>query len=311
MCLVKAIYKKLLIHRYDKDGIIPYLSEKDFPGLKKEERRFTNSRNAKLSYYFYNFSDYKKEELILFLPGIGPGHTAYMSEINALCSYGYQVLTLDYMGCDKSEGDSLVSFNEPTRDVIDLVNHLKLERKIIVVGHSLGGYTALNIANLYHTINKAVIISGFLSIDLQMKQFTKSTFLAKRILSIEKKADSKYFGIDNLNYLKNTTDKLLFIHSQDDQMVSFDNSLKIVKEINNPNIQTIIENGKKHNPNYTLESVNYMNEVFGVYNQLVKEKKLKTFEDKQKYMEDKSAIKMTEQDEKIISSIINFIREGN
>lgn len=311
MCLIKTIYKKLLIHRYDKDGIIPYLSASDFPGLLCEERTFVNSRDVNIHYYFYNYADYKKDKLILFLPGIGPGHTAYIAEINALCSRGYKVLTLDYMGCDKSEGESSISFNEPTRDVDDLLNYLNIEKNLIVVGHSLGGYTGLNIINLKHSITKAIIISGFLSIELQLQQWTKSNFLRKRILSIERKADDKYFGIDNLNYLRNTTDKLLFIQSNDDQVVSFANSLKIVREIHNPNIQTIEEAGKKHNPNYKLEAVNYMNEVFGTYNYLVKHRKLKTLEEKQKYMEDKSALRMTEQDEKIISRIIEFIEEGN
>ncbi len=311
MGLLRFVYKKLLIHRYDKDGIIPYLSAEDFPGLKEEKGTFVNSREAKISYFVYSFPNFKKDRIILFLPGIGPGHTAYMSEINALCSNGYKVLTLDYMGCDKSEGESLFSFNEPTRDVVDLLNHLKLDKKIIVVGHSLGGYTGLNIVNINNHISKAVLISGFLSVELQLQQWTKSNFLRKRILNIEKKADPKYFGIDNMNYLKNASDKLLFIHSKDDQMVSFNNSLKLVQEIGNPNFSFIEEDGKKHNPNYTLESVNYMNEVFGTYNQLVKEKKLKTLEDKQKYMSDKSALKMTYQDEKIISAIIKFIEEGN
>ena len=64
---------------------------------------------------------------------MGPGHTAYIAEIEALARRGYRVLTLDFAGCGESGGKYLGSLNKPTRDVIDLLNHLNLKEQIILM----------------------------------------------------------------------------------------------------------------------------------------------------------------------------------
>lgn len=308
MGIIASFYKKKLVCRYDKDGIIPYLSHHDFEGLKQENYSFKNSRNVDISYFFYHYEKYDDSKIVLFLHGIGSGHTAYMQEINYLCKAGYRVLTLDYMGCDSSSGKNLLSMNEPTRDVMDLLNHLSLKEKIVLVGHSLGGYTALNTINLRNDINKAIIISGFLSLESELSGFIKSKTIVKSLLKYEQRVEKEYYGIDNISYLKHTSDSLLFIHSKDDQMVKYESSLGIIEKIDNSNIHTIKCDGKKHNPNYSYEAIKYMNDVFGEYNYLVKKKKLKTYIEKRDFMRDKSAFKMTIQDEVIMKEIVDFIK---
>ena len=51
-----------------------------------------------------------------------------------------------------------------------------------------------------------------------------------------------------------------------------------------------------------------MNEVFGTYNALIKNKELKTVEDRIAFMSDKSIAKMTEQDSVIMNKILEFIK---
>ena len=171
---IRQIYLDNFIQRFDKDGIIQYLSNTDFENFQKEEYIFMNSINIEIHSFLYFYDNYKKDKLIIFLPGIGPGHTAYIREIELLAEKGYLVLTLDYCGCGESKGETLLSVNEPTRDVHDLI--LELTKKnikrinelndyeITIIGHSLGAYTALNTINLHKDIKKAVIISGFINI---------------------------------------------------------------------------------------------------------------------------------------------------
>ena len=185
------IYQKSLLVRYDKDDAIPYYNVKDFPKLKCRNLSFINSRGKKIHYYFYKEEKSLANPLILFLPGIGPGHIAYFKEIATLCSYKYEVLTLDYEGCGESEGDSLYSLNGPTRDVDDLLNQLKLNRKIIVIGHSLGGYTAINIMNLRRELNKGVVISGFADIKDMVKEKCFIPLLTSLIKSGERKIEKE------------------------------------------------------------------------------------------------------------------------
>lgn len=300
-------YIKNFVGRYNKVVGIPYYSYQDFENLKQETYSFVNSDGIDISYFFYYYDNYKKDQIIVFCHGLGPGHTAYMAEINELAKAGYRVLTLDYRGCDKSGGDYIKSLNKPTRDVMDLLDCLKLKEKITLVGHSLGGYTALNVINLRKDINKAVILSGFIEISSLLMKFVPNKFILNRVLHFEKKIEPKYYGIDNLSYLKTTKDEILYIQSIDDQMVPYDIGLQVVESIDNPNIKTIKETNKKHNPNYSESAIQYMDKVFGEYNRLLKEKKIKTDSDRIEYFKDVSFPRLVEQDPVIIKAIVDFI----
>ena len=301
------IYCKNFIQRFDKDDGIPYYSKDDFIGLKCEENTFNNSLDIEVHYFFYNYENYKKDKLIIFCPGIGPGHTAYLREIELLCKKGYRVLTLDYVGCGSSKGESLLSINEPTRDVIELINLLHFDEEIILIGHSLGGYTSLNVINLLPQIKKAVIISGFVNIINELRGYVKFKILAKKAQRFEEKINPEYADIDNLTYLEKTTDKLLFIHSNDDQMVSYFYNTYRIEKLNNPNLSFKIVKDKKHNPQYSKEALNNMNMWIGRYYNLIDQGELKTIEDKKNYFLDKPIAKMTEQDEEIWDLILKFI----
>ena len=307
MGIISRQYIKNFVCRYDKEVGVPYYSYTDFLNLKREEGTFINANNNEIHYFYYYFDNYRKDKIVLFCHGLGAGHTAYLKEISELAKRGYKVLTLDYQGCDSSKGKNLRSLNQPTKDVYELLNLLKIDLPIIAVGHSMGGFTALNLVNTRKEISKAVIISGFLSIPLEISGALKSKLIVKGILRYERKVEPELYKIDNLAYLKTTQDQLLFIHSEDDMMVPYKDSMKLVEEIANPNIKTYKLTNRKHNPNYTDSAIQYMNEVFGGYYQLIKEKKIKTDADKINYFKDVSLEKLVEQDENIIKMICDFI----
>ena len=90
-------------------------------------------------------------------------------------------------------------------------------------------------------------------------------------------------------------------------MVPYSIALKEVEQIDNPNIKTLRVTGKKHNPNYSLNAVNYMNEIFGQYNELLKKKKIRSDEDRINFFKDVSLTRLDEQDKDIVSIISEFI----
>ena len=307
MGIVSYLYIKNFVGRFDKEIGVPYYVATDFPNLIEEKNSFVNSNKNEISYFYYYFDGYKEDKIVLLCPGIGCGHCSYMKEIVTLAQKGYKVLTLDYQGCGESKGKVMGSLAQPSKDVNELLDYLKLDKEVVLVGHSLGAYTSLNVIHMRNEITKAVIISGFLSIPLLADKLLDSKFITKGILKYEKKVNPVCYNLDNIAYLKTTSDKLLFIHSLDDQVVSFENSTKIVEQLNNPNIKIIKVNNKKHNPNYSDAAIAYMNEVFGTFNTLVKEKKIKTAEDRINYFKDVSIDKLTEQDPEIFKEIYSFI----
>ena len=84
MGIVTHIFKKRMLHRYDKDGYTPYLSSEDFAGLNKETHTFINSLGVEISYFYYYYDNYKEDKVVLFFHGMGPGHVSYLASCHAL-----------------------------------------------------------------------------------------------------------------------------------------------------------------------------------------------------------------------------------
>ncbi len=309
MGIISRHYIKEFVCRYDKEVGVPYYSHLDFDGLKQEKFVFTNSQGVEIHCFYYYYDNYRQDKIIFFIHGLGPGHTSYLAEIELLARHGYKVLTYDATGCGESGGKYLKSLNEPTRDALELLDYLKLNKEIVLMGHSMGGFTSLNVINKRKDITKAIIISGFLSIVNEVSTVVKNKIIINGILKYEKKVNPECFALDNIAYLKNTTDKLFFIHSDNDTMVPYHTAMKIVEEIANPCIKTLLIPNRKHNPNYTDDAVNYMDEVFGNYYYLIKQKKIKTDEDKINYFKDVPIAKLVEQDLELFDKIFAFIEE--
>ena len=309
MGFVSYLYKKHFVCRYDKEVGVPYYNASNFIGLNEESFSFTNSKGIELKCFYYYYDNYKEDKIVLFLHGLACGHAAYFAEINALAKRGFKVLTLDYTGCGDSKGKYLGSLNTPTRDVNELLDYLKLDKPLVLVGHSLGGYTTLNTISLREKIKKAVVISGFLSIKSIGDALIKNNFFVKHILKYENKLYPEYKDLNNIDYLNKTTDDIFFIQSDDDTMVPYHIALEVVEQIDNPHIKTLKFTNRKHNPNYTDSAIQYMNEVFGGYYSLLKQKKLKTNEDKINYFKDVSLAKLVEQDEALFDQIADFINK--
>ena len=192
---------------------------------------------------------------------------------------------------------------------MDLLKHLSLNKPIVVMGHSLGGFTALKVASLREDITKVVVMSPIVTIRPMIYNASKSKFITHFVLKYERKVEKEYDKIDLPKYLGNTTDDILFIQSVDDPMVPYETSLKVAEESNNPHIKTIKFENKKHNPNYTLEAVQYMNEVFGAFNRRVMDKAIATDAERIAYFKDVSIQKLTEQDQNLFNQIAEFINK--
>lgn len=297
-----ANLEQYLFHGQTKDdGIIPYLSAGDFPGLEVKKSTFRNREGQKTAVFDYRYPENAAGKRVLFLHGVGPGHKAYVREIETLCARGYRVLTLDYAGCGASEGEGLGSLYGPARDALELLERQKEDLPEALVGHSLGGFTGLRVMAKGVGISKAVLIAPLLDPEPLFAQYPEAR-------AYEEQTQPELSALDVYAYLRETGDKLFFIHSEDDSMVPFAISTGWVREnIANPNFCFHIEAHRDHNPNYTDGAIAYMKETFGAYGRLLAAGKFPTREEKKAFMADKSPMEMTHQDPQIWEKIASFI----
>ena len=301
-------YKKNFIKRFDIEEAPPELTVAVFPGLHRDEGSFVNSAGVGIRYYTYYYEGYIGDKLILFCHGLGAGHGWYMTQIELLCRKGYHVLAPDFTGCGTSGGEKLSSVNAPARDAMELIGKLNPREQIVLVGHSLGGYTALTVSNLLPNVRKTVIISGFISISDEMMGFVKLRLLADQVKRFEMKLDPKMASVDNHSYLASTADKLLWIHSEDDPVVNYKYNAGWIKKHNNPNVRLITITGKGHFPMFTSEAIGNMNSWMAEYNGLIKEDKLKTHDEKIGFFRERTMARMTDPEPEVFDEIDRFIR---
>ncbi|MBP5295048.1 MAG: alpha/beta hydrolase [Lachnospiraceae bacterium] len=317
MSIASLFYKKFLVHRYDGEPHFRYFTAEDFPGLRADPVEFDSDGNL-LRGFFYSYDGCREDTLLIFCHGIGGGHRSYLAEIETLCKAGYRVLAYDNTGCFASEGKDIRSMSRSLADLDNAVNFLKREgifsryEHVYTIGHSWGGFAAGAIPQYQKDIRKTVVISGFLSVEgilssgiLSMKIPFKKALL-KGFLSYEAKSDPAHLDASIPLAMEQGNCRYFIAHSEDDGVVPYKENAAVLKE-RFTDAEYLIVNGKKHNPNYAKDAVDYMNETFGSYSRLVKEKKLRTEEEKERFMENADWRRMTAQDPAFWDKVLHFL----
>lgn len=311
---VEQMYKSRVFTRYDDSGLVKYFTNEDFEGLNAVPYSFKSSKGHTLYGNFYSYDNYDKDRLIIFEHGMGGGHLSYMKEIEILCKNGYLVFSYDHTGCMKSGGENTNGFSQSLCDLDDCLKALKADENIntsnvCVIGHSWGGFSALNICALHPDIKKTVVLSGFCSVEKMIEQFTPgiAKIFRKNIYQIEKNANPYHVDFNGIDSLKNSNTKALLIYSDNDTLVTkkthYDELYSALKD--NPNVEFLLETNKGHNANYTHYAVEYLSTLG---ERIKKSGDLKTPEEKEKFKNSFDWDKMTAQDEKVWKKILDFLK---
>ena len=320
MSLASIFYKKLLIRRYDGEPYIKYFTAEDFPGLQAEPMEFDSDGNL-LRGFFYSYPGCREDTLLIFCHGIGGGHRSYLTEIHTLCKAGCRVLAYDNTGCFASEGKSILSMSGSLRDLDNAIRFLKREgifaqyENVYVLGHSWGGFAAGCIPYYHEDIRKTVVISGFRSVKsllengLRNMKIPFKKALLRGMLAFEVQADPAHQDASIEKAIEKGTCRFLIAHSEDDPIVPYKENAAVLRE-HFPECEYLILNGRKHNPNYQDDAVDYMNKTFGEFNRLVKEKKLRTEEEKKAYYADADWRRITAQDPEFWHFVENFLSQN-
>lgn len=203
-------------------------SIEDFDGLLRDKYTFSSNEGQKLTGYKYYRENEHAKGLVIIAHGLGGGHRSYMHIADYFASNGYWVFAYDATGNDESEGDAVGGLPQGIIDLDYAIRFVKSEFEgvpIVLWGHSWGGYSVGSVTKLHPDVKAAVIISGF-NESLDMLE-TEGRNLVGNIIDFvlpifvkhEKKTFGEYASMSILKSLETTDVPVLFVHSEDDEMI--------------------------------------------------------------------------------------------
>jgi len=216
---------------------------------------------------FYLLNKVNKDNLIVFVHGVGLSNKIWKPQINFFKEYN--TLTYDLLGHGKTPlKKTKVTFNDFSRQLLNLINELKFE-KIHLVGFSLGALIARHFASKHNDRLCSLIIHGsiYKRTEEQKRVVINRFHVAKHNRSVSKKSsiarwltedfisknpeiyDEIYSILEsnnNKNFLKCYE---LFTHYIDDD-----------DEIEKINVNTLITTGE-HDVRSTPEMARNLNKV--------------------------------------------------
>lgn len=125
----------------------------------KHAKQYTIKSNGSNIYYWV-YEGKNEKPLVALTHGASLDHRMFDAQVTALQDAGYPVLTWDVRGHGKSKpiGDHF-SVQTAAEDLLAILNELETE-KVILVGHSFGGYISQHITFLQPERVAAVAVIG-------------------------------------------------------------------------------------------------------------------------------------------------------
>ena len=264
--LTFIIHNRLFKHRHIPDPLVKTYTL-EMLGLKQRPIEFKCGKDL-LRGFIYSSDIKYKDKIVIFCHGMWSTHYSYLQDIGYLCNNGYEVMSFDYNGTNLSDGSSLKGLSQSLACVDSAINFVKSldefkNKKIYVVGHSWGGFAAINSCKYHNDISGIVALSPFISISGVLKGMIKKPgwILIPLFILVERIRVGKYAGANALKALKNFNGSVLIIQSKNDGMVSYKyNTHLLEKKLKKNNIRYYINDDRYHNPNYTKASVDMLNE---------------------------------------------------
>ena len=186
---------------------------------------------------------------VLFLHGNARnmGAVTNVDKIIALARAGFNVMTLDYRGYGKSDGDApyeAALYEDANAALDEFVRRVPDAAKRILHGHSMGGAVAIDLAGKRPREFSAVFIEASFSSMLDMSTVNPvyrllpiDTLLTERFESTQKIADFKL--------------PVLFIHGNADQRIPHHMSQTLYARAPEPKTMLLV-NGATHNNLHTF-----------------------------------------------------------
>lgn len=241
--------------RCDKNPLLKYYTAEDFNLAAKTINIAEPRKSQYVRAVLYKKEGVgRKDGLIIFCHGMGPGHVAYTTEIAYFCNLGYTVLAPDYWGCNLSDGKSIKSFKKGVDGVLSAVYYAETNlgySRIMLVGHSWGAYSALcAAARAGKSVNKVVAISAPDKPEKAV-QHELSGRIPAFLCSMLKPFISMICGGESAaRAAEECSAQVLLVQGDSDTVVPADNSALNCAAASN--IRKFVAKGKGHNPYNTV-----------------------------------------------------------
>ena len=318
MLLSRIIQKKFeaVWGRYDGNPACYYFSPKDFPDIRQETMHVQGDHGVTLKGSFYFYGSLRPDRLVVFDHGIGAGHLAYFREIELLAKNGYTVYSYDHTGCVETGGSGIGGFAQGVSDLDHVLGALMRDARfagqsVRLVGHSWGGYSAMNAAGLHPEVTHVVSLAGFLSARSLIEQYLPKIVFRylPEIMDTERDRNPAYADLDARESLKKSGAKFLYIQSPDDAMVRYDMAWQPLAEAlsGRPDTEFITVEHRGHTPHYTGGAVGLLGRMNGELAALTRHRKLKTPEQQAAFRRAQNWEAITEQDPVIWQKIFVFL----
>jgi dipeptidyl aminopeptidase/acylaminoacyl peptidase len=171
------------------------------------------------------------------------------------------------------------------------------------MGHSWGGFSTLNISALHPEVERVVVLSGFVSVEMLVGSYFGGIMkpYQKPIMALEKTANPRFVTFNAVESLSKSKAKALLIYSDNDMMCRKNPHYDALAAglSGNENVKLALVSGKGHNPNYTSDAVKYLGEYLAAKGKLAKKKKLETEAQRKAFVASWDWDRMTAQDDAV------------
>lgn len=227
----------------------------DFMNLSFEDVYIKTEDNIKINSWFIPSSNAKYT--ILFCHGNAGNLTDRLDKINLLYGLGLNIFIIDYRGFGRSQGRPSENglYLDAKAAYAYLVNHRNISpEQIILYGESLGTAVVINLASEVKI--RALMVEG---------AFSRGKDMAKKIYPF---LPSFLFSnkFDSLTKIKKVEAPKLFIHSRNDEIVSFSLAKKLYDTAPEPKHFVEITGG--HNTAFLDSKERYISSIASFIGQL-------------------------------------------
>lgn len=158
--ITKIIYDKMF-PRYDAT-YCPADNEFEALAGSRTEKTFKSGDNT-LTGYLYDGAE--KKALIVIAPGMNAHVDEYLPQIDTFAKQGWGSFIFDPTGTNSSEGKSMIGFEQELLDLDAALDYIEENNnfgyeKIVLFGHSRGGYAVTSVPLFNHNVAAIVSVGG-------------------------------------------------------------------------------------------------------------------------------------------------------